>query len=182
MLAGDGTSYGAGSYISLGVVPGSSRTTDVVVAIWYDETRRVLWYSYNTTPLTDRNGTTDRSGWSTPVQVFSGDMENAGEYCQLTVDAKGGIHIAAYDGTNCDLVYAYLSSYSASPSTCVVDSSGVIGSNLTIDVALDSSENAIPRIGYYATSCIRPKLAYRVNTNSTASAGADDGIQQDWSC
>ncbi|EID84905.1 hypothetical protein MSI_16010 [Treponema sp. JC4] len=183
MLAGNGTSYGAGSYISLGVVSGSTATTDVVCAIWYDETSRVLWYSYNTSPLTDRNGTTDRSGWSDPVQVFSGDMENAGEYCQLAVDAKGGIHIAAYDGTNCDLVYAYLSSYSANPVTCVVDSSGVIGSNLTIDVALDSSNNAIPRIGYYATSCIRPKLAYLVNTSSTASAGADDEVYTGaWEC
>ena len=183
MIAGDGTDYGAGSYVSLGVIPGSSKTTDVVVAIWYDETNRVLWYSYNTTPLTDRNGTTDRSGWSTPVPVFSGDLENAGEYCQLAVDKKGGIHIAAYDGTNCDLVYAYLSDYSATPATCVVDGSGVIGSNLTIDVALDASEKAIPRIGYYATSCIRPKIAYLVDTTSTAPAGSEDEVfTGKWEC
>ena len=183
MIAGDGTDYGAGSYVSLGVIPGSSKTTDVVVAIWYDETNRVLWYSYNTTPLTDRNGTTDRSGWSKPVQVFSGDLENAGEYCQLAVDKKGGIHIAAYDGTNCDLVYAYLSNYSATPATCVVDGSGVIGSNLTIDVALDASEKAIPRIGYYATSCIRPKIAYLVDTTSTAPAGSEDEVfTGKWEC
>ena len=183
MIAGDGTDYRAGSYVSLGVIPGSSKTTDVVVAIWYDETNRVLWYSYNTTPLTDRNGTTDRSGWSKPVQVFSGDLENAGEYCQLAVDKKGGIHIAAYDGTNCDLVYAYLSNYSATPATCVVDGSGVIGSNLTIDVALDVSEKAIPRIGYYATSCIRPKIAYLVDTTSTAPAGSEDEVfTGKWEC
>ena len=183
MIAGDGTDYRAGSYVSLGVIPGSSKTTDVVVAIWYDETNRVLWYSYNTTPLTDRNGTTDRSGWSKPVQVFSGDLENAGEYCQLAVDKKGGIHIAAYDGTNCDLVYAYLSDYSATPATCIVDGSGVIGSNLTIDVALDASEKAIPRIGYYATSCIRPKIAYLVDTTSTAPAGSEDEVfTGKWEC
>ncbi len=183
LLAGDGTDYGAGSYVSLGVIPGSTRKTDVVVAIWYDETNRVLWYSYNDSPITDRNGTTDRSGWSTPVQVFTGDLENAGEYCQVTVDANGGIHIAAYDGTNCDLVYAYLSSYTAAPATCVVDGSGVIGSNITIDVALDSESKAIPRIGYYATSCIRPKLAYLVDTTSTAPAGSDDeAFTGAWEC
>ena len=90
-------------------------------------------------------------------------MENAGEYCQVAVDAKGGIHIAAYDPSLCDLVYAYLPSYDGTAQTCVVDSNGVLGSNLTIDVALDENGKAIPRIGYYATSCIRPKLAYLIN-------------------
>lgn len=190
LLAGNGTNYGAGSYVSLGVISGTSKTTDVVVAVWYDETNRVLLYSYNGTPQTDRNGTTDRSGWSTPVQVFTGDYENAGEYCQVAVDAKGGVHIAAYDGTNCDLVYAYLPSSKSGKttaqsdfSTCVVDASGVVGSNITIDVALDSSGNAIPRIGYYATSCVRPKIAYRVDTTSTAPAGSlDEAFTGDWEC
>lgn len=183
IIAGDGTSYGAGSYVSLGVIPGTTSTTDVVVAIWYDENSRVLWYSYNTEPLTSHAGTSSREGWSTPVQIFSGDYENAGEYCQLAVDANGGIHIAAYDGSNCDLVYAYLSSYDGTAETCVVDTSGVVGSNLTIDVALDSSENAIPRIGYYATSCVRPKLAYRVDTTSDAPTGcSDDAFTGAWEC
>ena len=31
---------------------------------------------------------------------------NAGENCQITVDAVGGIHIASYDTDNANLVYA----------------------------------------------------------------------------
>ncbi|MBP3743753.1 MAG: hypothetical protein J6J00_12285 [Treponema sp.] len=182
MIAGSETGRNAGSYVSIAAIPGSTTATDVVVVVWYDETDRKLMYGYNTTPQTDRNGQTSGSEWTVKT-IFSGDLENAGEYCQLAVDANGGIHIAAYDGTNCDLVYAYLSSYSADPSTCVVDGSGVIGSNLTIDVALDASGNAIPRIGYYATSCIRPKLAYRVDTASTAPAGSDDEAYTGaWEC
>ena len=182
MIAGSETGRNAGSYVSIAAIPGSTTATDVVVVVWYDETERKLMYGYNTTPQTDRNGQTSGSEWTVKT-IFSGDLENAGEYCQLAVDANGGIHIAAYDGTNCDLVYAYLSSYSATPSTCVVDGSGVIGSNLTIDVALDASGNAIPRIGYYATSCIRPKLAYRVDTASAAPAGSDDEAYTGaWEC
>lgn len=130
-----------------------------------------------------RAGQTDYSGWSEPVQIFSGtDYEIAGEYCQVAVDAKGGIHIAAYDPENLDLVYAYLPSYDGTVQTCVVDSNGVVGSNLTIDVAL-SGDKAIPRIGYYATSCIRPKLAYLVDTSSYNPDGSKgDAVTGAWEC
>ncbi len=189
MLAGSTTDTGvnAGEYVSIGVVPGSTAADDVVVACWYDSTERVLRYAYNTTPMTNRNGTTDGSGWTYAANpVFSDDMENAGEYCQLAVDAKGGIHIAAYDGSSCDLVYAYLSSYDAEPQTCVVDSSGVVGSNITIDVALtESGDNGkpVPRIGYYATSCVRPKIAWLADTSSQTPAGSeDDTFTGKWEC
>ena len=185
LIAGDGTDYGAGSYVSLGVIPGTNSTDDVVVAVWYDEGARVLRYSYNTTPLTDRNGTTDRSGWSKPKQIFTGDMENAGEYCQIAVDQNDGIHIAAYDSVNCDLVYAFLPTYTSDPQTCVVDANGVVGSNITIDVALNNAtdKKAIPRIGYYATSCIRPKMAYLVETSDIAANGSeDDRFTGKWEC
>jgi hypothetical protein len=102
-------------------------------------------------------------------------MENAGEYCQLAVDGNGGIHIAAYDGTNSDVVYAYLPTYSSTPQTCIVDSSGVVGTNLTIDVALEDGK-AIPRISYYSNSCVRPKLAYLADTSSVNPDGSDEEV------
>lgn len=165
IVAGNGvTGYGAGEYVSLGVVPGTTAANDVVVITWYDTNVRTLYYSYNTTPLTNRSGTYNAAdgttGWSTPVPVFARkDYDNAGEYCKIAVDKNGGIHIAAYDPVNLDLVYAYASSYSSTFETCVVDSNGVVGSNLTLDVALDDNNKAVPFIGYYATSCIKPKYA-----------------------
>jgi len=187
MIAGSNTGRNAGEYVSIGVVPGTTSTTDVVVVVWYDQTERVLKYAYNDSPLTNRNGQTSGAGWKGVKTVFSDDSENAGEYCQLTVDAKGGIHIAAYDPTNCNLVYAYLSKYDDTPKTCVVDSNGVVGSNITIDVAMNgtgANAKAVPQTGYYATSCIRPKCAYPVNGigSTTQEGSVDDEFTGAWEC
>lgn len=84
------------------------------------------------------------------------------------------IHIAAYDPINLDLVYAYAPSYDGTFTTCVVDGSGVVGSNLTLDVAKSSSGNWIPYIGYYATSCIKPKYAYKTDIDTNAPEGSID--------
>ncbi|MCH5291949.1 MAG: hypothetical protein J1D88_09390 [Treponema sp.] len=186
LIAGNNTGLKAGEYVSLGVVPGSSVGNDVVVVVWYDQENRHLLYSYATAPLSLPLGDnkTD-SGWAAPVRVFAGgtDYENAGEYCQIAVDAKGGIHVAAYDPVNSDLVYAYSKSYSGSFETCVVDSSGMVGPNITLDVALNEGNVAIPHIGYYASSCVRPKYAYLVDTKSHAPAGAiDESFTGAWEC
>lgn len=182
MIAGSETGRNAGSYVSIAAIPGANAASDVVVVVWYDETNRKLVYGYNTTPQTDRNGQTSGTEW-TVKNIFSGDMENAGEYCQVAVDKNGGVHIAAYDSTNCDLVYAYLPTYDGTAQFCVVDANGVVGSNITIDVALNASGVAVPRIGYYATSCIRPKIAYLVDTSSNSPAGSeDDAFTGYWEC
>ena len=181
-----------GEYLSLGVISAEgSRTDDVAVFVWYDQTNMKLMYMYNTAPTTNRAGDTTAAGWSTPVAVF-GDDSTAGEYCELAVDKNGGVHIAAYDGANCDLVYAYLpaakkgaASSASDFATCVVDGNGVVGSNITIDVALNDAGKAIPRIGYYATSCVRPKMAYLADETATsyAPAGAvDDAFTGKWEC
>ena len=183
IVAGDGVAnYGAGEYVSLAAIPGSDVNKDKVVITWYDTNARTLYYSCNTTPLTNRNGTFNKAdgttGWSKPVAVFSTtDYYYAGEYCKIAVDKNGGIHIAAYDPVNLDLVYAYASSYSSSFTTCVVDSNGVVGSNLTLDVALENGK-AIPFIGYYATSCIKPKYARLVGTLGDGSV--NDEVTGTW--
>lgn len=183
MIAGSNTGRNAGEYVSIAVVSKEETSVDdVVVAVWYDATDRCLRYSYNTTPTVDRNENTDAAGWSTPETVFAGDMENAGEWCQVMVDKSGGIHIAAYDPISLDLVYAYKSKYQASVfETCIVDGYGVVGSNLTLDVAKNAGGKWIPYIGYYATSCVKPKVAYLVDTASNAPAGTiEDEVTKDW--
>lgn len=182
----------AGEYVSIGAIENGGESDDLVMAVWYDQASRCLWYNYNTKPNSNR-GTTNGEGWSTPVQVFTGELEQAGEYCQLVVDGNKGVHIAAYDSVNCDLVYAYLpagkegkAASTGDFSTCVVDSNGVIGSNLTIDVSLDKAEGGspTPRIGYYGTSCIRPKFAYPVEgLSGEAEAGSNEDLfTGKWEC
>lgn len=171
--------YLPGAYVSLGVVPGAAKNGDeTVVLIWYDAVNNKMLYTYNTTPTTNlaadgyKNTAlkySTNTGWSTPEVIFT----SAGSYCNLAVDANGGIHMAAFDSATGDLKYAYKSSYSGSTSTCTVDSSGIVGTDITIDVALNSSGQAIPYIGYYALSASRPKYAYLV---SDYAGTAPDGI------
>ena len=63
---------------------------------------------------------------------------------------------------------------------------GVVGSNITIDVAMKGSgtnSKAVPQIGYYATSCIRPKLAYLYDTSATDITGSsEDAFTGVWEC
>lgn len=208
IVAGNGTSYGAGEYLSIAAVSKEGATIDdKVVMVWYDSTARKLYYSCNKVPLENANGKSDRSGWTTPVEVFnqSSDMAKAGEYCKVAVDSNGGVHIAAYDPINLDLVYAYLpkdkieTTSQSDFRTCIVDSNGVVGSNLTLDVGKVSNQgNVVPYIGYYATSSIRPKIAYYVDKeNSTetelilgfasdaakvADGSIDDEFTGSWEC
>lgn len=208
IVAGNGTSYGAGEYLSIAAVSKEGATIDdKVVMVWYDSTARKLYYSCNKVPLENANGKSDRSGWTTPVEVFdqTSDMAKAGEYCKVAVDSNGGVHIAAYDPINLDLVYAYLpkdkieTTSQSDFRTCIVDSNGVVGSNLTLDVGKVSNQgNVVPYIGYYATSSIRPKIAYYVDKeNSTeielilgfasgaakvADGSIDDEFTGSWEC
>ena len=176
----------AGEYVSMAVIPkgstGGQASDDVVVIVWYGDDMK-LHYAYNTTPSTIRgNGST--AGW-TSTTLFTGDLEQAGEYCQVAVDANGGIHIAGLDSTNSDVVYAYIAKYNEPDKvkTCVVDSGGIVGDNLTIDVALDDEGNAIPRISYYNSSTKRPKLAYLANASTPNPDGAkEDMFTGKWEC
>ena len=168
MIAGSATGRNPGEYVSLGVIPGEDEDGDTVVVVWYDATLNRLLYSYNTTPTTSRAGVTDGTGWSIPIEIFT----DAGQYCQVAVDSDKGIHIAAYDNSAGDLLYAFLDTYEdSSPETCVVDSYAIAGTNITIDVAKDASEKQIPYIGYYALSSVKPKYAYLVDTSQKAPVG-----------
>ena len=189
VIAGNISGRNAGEYVSIGVIPGSTASGDVVVAIWYGDDN-TLWYSYKTNPLNDLFNNQNALNWSTAANIFSGALVNAGEYCQLAVDGNGGIHIAALDSSNNDLVYAYIENYSTPENaiTCMVDSNGIVGENLTIDVAIEDG-NPIPRISYYNGSSKKPKLAYLADTSFyTASstqiiAGAvEDMYTGIWEC
>lgn len=109
--------------------------------------------------------------WNTVKNVFKD--ANIGEYCKLVVDKNGGIHIAAYNFATASLHYAYLSSYTAASfKTSVVDSYGITGSDIRLDVAMSASGKPIPYIGYYSASAGCAKLAYLVEPDSGFDQGA----------
>ena len=134
-------------------------------------------YSFNKTPKSIQVGQYSQADtkWSTPVPIF-GEENGIGEYCKVVVDKKGGVHIAAYDGLEGDLWYAYLPEFdnTGNVKKCIVDSYGIIGTELNIDVALDENKNPIPYISYYAGTCAKPKVAYWANLDSLDSASVLD--------
>lgn len=190
VISSSNTDYKPGQYVSIAVDEATSG--DVAVLVWYDESNTCLWYTYNENPQKDWKGHTitgsdySDNGWSAPVRVFAEDLNysEAGQYCQIAIDAQHGVHIAAYDSGNSELVYAYRASYKDGNgfTTCLVDGNGTsqIGEYLTLDVALDSSNKAKPQIGYYSAG--KPKYAtvkeagvFKDGTNNDEFTGA-------WEC
>ena len=169
IIAGGKTNRKAGKYVGMGVVQDGDK--DIVVLCWYDSEDYSLKYTYNTNPTRGTTGA-DVTNWSEPITLF----EEAGEYCKLVVDNDGGVHIAAYDVTENNVVYAYLESYKdTAPSTCIVDSYGNVGEYLTIDVAKDA-DKWVPYIAYQGV--YTPMLAYlnAAFTGSSENAGATDDM------
>ena len=166
--------YHSGKFVAIDVIPGSSKENDVVVLVWYDADVQKLMYTYKKNPCNDYDAAESNYGkdgyWAKPIVIFEG----AGEYCKIKVDSDNGIHIAAYDTVNADVVYAYLSSYEARSVTgsCTVDSADILGTYLTLEVA-KSNGKQIPYIGYYANSIQRPKFA---KLSENAANPYDDGV------
>ena len=174
----------AGQYVSIAAIPGAIPANDVVVMVWYDESNNCLWYTYNDN-LTDAiRGDAAGTGWSTPVRVFASSKSygKAGQFAQIAVDKDGGIHIAAYDPLNADLVYAYKSSAEGGTfKTYVVDSSGTVGDNITIDVAMDNGRIS-PQIGYYSAGGTLPKIAKLAVPGVVGSGVVNDVYTGTWEC
>lgn len=160
----------AGEYLDIAVIPGADQAGDVVVFVWYDGTNLNYTFRYGAKDDTDANA--DGSDkWGETKQIFT---EGIGEHCAVTVDAKGGIHIAAYSRSGADLYYAYLSNKDAAPKTCLVDSYSQVGTNLAIDVALNDKNKAVPYISYYADGFNGlPKVAYFEDGISSATEEFD---------
>ena len=169
-----------GIYYSISVVPATKSETgsDVVVAVWYDDTtNKTLWYSYLKNPLA-KAGNRNENGaisteWATPIAILDG---HAGGYCAIKADDDGHIHIAAYSRNNAgSLYYAYLDNYQASfdkeKNLVAVDSYGSQGQYITMEVAKNSAGKTIPYIGYYMNSLSYPKYAYLTDTTSSVSSG-----------
>ena len=167
----------AGKYVSIVALPSQGDSDDAVIAIWWDGTNNQMLYSYNLKPQSITAGTYTHSqtGWSEPKAIF-GEGSGIGEYCKVVADKNNHIHIACYDGLNGDLYYAYIDNFQEpqNAKTCIVDSYGIIGTEIGIDVGLKSVldeegnpvlENGnpkyitVPYISYYAGSSVRPKIA-----------------------
>ncbi len=179
---------GAGEFVDIAVIPagtvvnGAALTDDVVVVVWADGGN--LKYAYNTNPrdyswhvADDTYCGLNSKNWTGAQTIFTG----ASEYCQVKVDGNGGIHIAAYDRSAGDVKYAYLSAYNTSYNqntmSYIADSSGVTGSHMRMDVALNAAGNPVPYITYWGSNM--PKIAY-LNSATAASGAVNDMFNGNW--
>lgn len=162
---GTATPYKPGEYLDIAVKPGTSVATDTVCVVWFDATNSKLMYSYKVNPGTDNDAST-RTGdyedgyWSNAVTL----KQNCGEYCKITIDANGGVHITAYDRGNKGVGYVYLPSYDSTYSEAnnyyIIDAENGPYDELGIDVAVDgtgANGKAYPTISYYSNGT--PKMA-----------------------
>ena len=178
----DGDPVCGGEFVDIAVIPngGTNGADDAVIAVWWDGTNHKMLYSFNETPKSINKGEylqTD-TGWSTPVELFGSEI---GEYCKVTADKNGGIHVAAYDSLNGDLWYAYVPEYDhpENAKAGCIDSYGFVGNELNIEVALDENNNVIPYIGYYALSCSHPKIAKWSGVTTLSSASSVAGVENE---
>lgn len=176
------SNFNPGTEYSIAVVKDvtvKDKTVDVVVAVWHDSRRSTLWYSYIIDPLSEagRHSETDPTHicthWKSPIPILNG---NSGGHCAIEVDDDNHVHIAAYSKSNTgSLIYTYLDNYDsdfdADKNSCVVDSYGTTGQNITIDFAKNDDGFTIPYIGYYMASLQYPKYAYLVDTESSGANG-----------
>jgi hypothetical protein len=185
VIAGPDQTAKAGNYLSIDVIKGDTAAGDVIVATWYDASTSKWYYSYKVNPCNDNDmaaepsATPTAGNWRKPIELKA----NAGESCQIAVDKVGGIHIASYDSTNADLVYAYLSSYDdTTPQVVTVDSYAFTGTNIRLDtVVSDDGKYIVPYIGYYMSSTQRPKMAYLpgvISSSTTKSIREDVTVKQ----
>jgi hypothetical protein len=155
--------------------------------VWYDATSKESKYTYNSKNLANQSAddfggsTNTKQYWTAAKTIFT----EAGQYCKIAVDGNGGIHIAGYDKDAGDVRYAKLSKYDDDDiESCIVDANGIVGTNITLDVALDAAGgNAIPYIGYYGVS--GPQFAFltaEAAAKSSLSAGstANDTFTGAW--
>ena len=169
--------YGPGAYYSIAVVSNSTASSEVVVAVWFDDKRNSLWYSYLVDPINKNHPTETNAvntNWNKPVKILDG---NAAGSCAIAVDSDSHVHIVSqtsnYTGS---LYYTYLDTYSSTPTSVLVDSYGSSGEYLTIDFAKTSSADGsryVPYIGYFDTSNQLPKYAYLVDTTSASASTTD---------
>ena len=184
VLATDGTEVNAGQYVSISALKGQGTDgDDALVAVWYDGKNNQMLYSYNKKPKSISAGKFLQAdtGWSKPVAIF-GEGNGIGEYCKVALAKDGSAHVVAYDSLNADVVYAFVPSFDtpSGAKTCIVDSYGLIGTELDITAALDADGNPLPFISYYAGSNAKPKAAKWAGSSllsaSTLKPGAIDEV------
>ena len=187
-IANKNTTHKGGLYTAVGIVPKDKAGTakDVAVVAWYDATAKNLVYSYNVNP-DETNATAANAAWHSAARVIDNDS-TSGWYVDLTVDEKGGIHIAYYNNKNSELRYIYLSKYdvptvaSAQVKKVTVDSYQSVGTQVTVSTrkeTISGNERIVPYISYYQAAFYNSPNSVRVAWRTDFSGDVKNGAEND---
>lgn len=157
VIADKNTNYTGGKFTAVGATNGG-----VAVVAWYELSQDRLIFSYNTDPGTPVYG----GAWQTNAQV----IDAGGQYVDLFVDSKDGIHIAYQSGAS--LKYAYLPTYNSKinkGNVVTVDAYGTTGTYITINTKDETvTENnttttyIVPYISYQSATYAETPRAVRI--------------------
>ena len=182
-IANKNTAHKGGQYTAVGIVPKAQAGTakDVAVVAWYDATAKNLVYSYNEDP-DEANATTASTTWQANARAIDEDP-TSGWYVDLTVDEKGGVHIAYYNNRKSELRYIYLSSYNdASPKKVTVDSYQSVGTQVMVSTrkeTISGNERIVPYISYYQAAFYNSPNSVRVAWRTDFSGDVKNGAEND---
>jgi len=148
-------------------------STNRIVIVYYDEFAGRLKMVYSNAAVDGSAPTTD-PGWTTSTITFPSYV---GNYVSMTIDASDGIHIAAYDSGDSNLVYMYISAYnSATLYSATVDQAFSVGNWTQIKLFPGTT---IPYIAYYNATetggrdAIKLAFCNSAVTTSNVPAGVD---------
>ncbi|MFW6364307.1 MAG: hypothetical protein ACOC0D_10720, partial [Spirochaeta sp.] len=145
-----------------------------VVVLYYDEAdgRMKLRYSND---AVDGSNPTETVAWVDSAITFP---DYIGNYVSMTLDSTGGIHIAAYDSSDADLVYMYIPAYdSADLSIATVDAAFSVGQWTDIEVKEDGGQ-VIPYIAYFnsSESGQRDSIKLAYSNSAITAVNVPDGV------
>lgn len=141
-----------------------------IVLIYYDENDSCLKLRYSTNPVTGSSPTSEIA-WTDSSVPFP---EYVGNYVSMDLDSENGIHISAFDATDSNLVYMYLSSCSSTDlEKYTVDQASAVGNWTQIKL----NESDVPYIAYYNATETGGrdsiKLAYAKAAAGSVTSGVD---------
>ena len=140
-----------------------------IVIVYYDESNTKLKLLYSTAAVTGTSPRADIAWTESPVNF----PDYVGNYVSMTLDSKGGIHISAFDVTDSDLSYVYLSSYDATSCTHrTVDQFGAVGNWTKIKV---NSSN-VPYIAYTNATENGQRDAIKLAVSDAAAGSVEAGV------
>ena len=146
---------------------------NIVVIVYYDVNDARLKLKYSSAAI-DGSSTNPNVTWKESSVTFP---DYVGTDVSLALDSNNGIHIAAFDAGDSDLMYMYMPSYNSSTlKTVRVDQASSVGNWTRIRMKDD-----VPYIAYYnsteAGSREPIKLAYFADTENSISSADVAEIQ-----